>query len=229
MGFLSDWDEQKRKADFDYSSKKVEKAVGWKPTACTPALYSTVQCVFAADDNTNTFAVFKVLFSFKLMATFKYEDIISAEIRVGKQVTTTKKSISATGAIAGGVLGGGVGAVVGGIGLGKSESKRSLSDISIHILLRNNEQVSVDVPCYSIKEAQADMDLISLVIDKADRESQSTSASASATEQTPTPQSQSVQDSKSKIQELKDLSELFKQGLVTEEEFTRLKEEIMKK
>lgn len=231
MGFLSklddkisSWDEQKRKIDFDTTSKQVEKVVGWKPTACTPSLGS-VELVFAADDNSNSFAVFKVLFSFKLVATFKYEDILSAEIRVGKQVTTTKKSISATGAIAGGVIGGGVGAVIGGIGLGKSESRRSLSDISIHVLLRNCEKVSVDIPCNSIKEAQAGMDLISLAIDKADRDYQSTHTPESPH----TPQPQSPQDSKSKIQELKDLSELLKQGLVTEEEFTKLKEEIMKK
>ena len=184
-----------------------------------------VSSCFAADDNANNLAIFKVGFKLHLIAALKYEDIVSAEIRVGKQIVKTKKALSATGAIAGGVIGGGVGAVMGGIGLGKSESSRSLSDISIHILIRNHEQLSIDVPCLSMKEAQAEMDLLSLVIDKVDKDFQMASTPVS----TPTPtQPQPAGEGKSKIQELKDLADLLKQGLITEEEYSKLKSEILK-
>ena len=222
MGFLSSI----KNNDLEITASQVAKIVGWTPTKCTQTLGMVDSC-FAADDNANNFAIFKVGFKLHLIAAFKYEDILSAEIRVGKQVTTTKKSISAAGALAGSVLGGGLGAVVGGVGLGKSESSRSLSDISIHILIRNHDQMSIDVPCHSIKEAQAGMDLISLAIDKADKESQLSSTPVQAPTPTPLPQ-QSSGETKSKIQDLKELSELFKQGLITDEEFSKLKAEILK-
>ena len=181
----------------EMTAKQVVKVVGWTPTISTPTIGMVSSCI-AADENANNIAIFKVSFKPHLIAAFKFEDILSAEIRVGKQVTTTKKSISATGAIAGGMIGGGLGSVVGGIGLGKSETTRSLSDISIHIVLRNHEQMFIDVPCYSIKEAQNCMDLISLAIDKADRDRQATSTPVSTPDPIPLqPTGEGSQKSKS--------------------------------
>ena len=186
---------------------RIAETVGWTPTRY---LYEW-PTVLVINDNTNRFAIVHQVWG--LDAEFGFEDIISAEIRVGKQVITTKKSISAVGAIAGGIISGGLGAVVGGVGLGSSETNTKLSKIVIHVLLRKSDRMTLDIPCRTMNDAQEEMDLFIYAIDKAD----------AARQNTATQQPISAEQPKSKINDLKDLAELYTKGLISEEEYKKLK------
>lgn len=163
-------------------------------------------------------------------ARFKYSDIVAAEIQVDGDTTVSNKSASLGGAIAGGLIAGGVGAVVGGSSLGKSTSKKEVTSVNVHILVRNSEVDSIDIQClnavegkvktddiryrYAYGNAQKIYDTLRLAMDKVKVE---------------TPQPQVVVQQKSNIEELKELAELKQQGLITDEEFAAMKAKILSK
>lgn len=165
-----------------------------------------------------------------LKVRFKYSDIVAAEIQVDGDTTVSNKSASLGGAIAGGLIAGGVGAVVGGSSLGKSTSKKEVSSVNVHILIRNNAVDSIDIQCLSVVEgkvktddirykyaygnAQKIYDTVRLAMDKVKVEA---------------PQPQVVVQQKSNIEELKELAELKQQGLITEEEFATMKAKLLSK
>lgn len=161
---------------------------------------------------------------------FKFKDIVEVEIQVNGDTTVSNKSASLGGALAGGVLAGGLGAVVGGSAMGKTTSKKEISSINVHILLRNCNVDSFDIECLSTfrsnidtnhpwykeaySKAQGMFDALKLAMD------------AVKTEIT---QPQIVVQQKSNIEELKELAELKQQGLITEEEFATMKAKIINK
>ena len=69
---------------------------------------------------------------------FKYQDIVTVEVKVDGDTVVSKKSASIGGALAGGLIAGGLGAVVGGSSMGKSKSSRKVTAVNVHILLRNS-------------------------------------------------------------------------------------------
>ncbi len=152
---------------------------------------------------------------------FKYSDIVIAEILIDGDVTVTNKSVSLGGALAGAFIGGKLGAVVAGSSLGNVTSTKQVSSIDVHILLRNNDVDSFDIPCLdplkapvetnvsyyhsALSDAQKIFDMIRIAMDEIKCE-------------TALP---------AYIEELKELAELKKQGIITEEEFATLKAKIM--
>lgn len=155
---------------------------------------------------------------------FNYTDLVAAEIKVNNDTVVSKKSASIGGALAGGLIAGGLGAVVGGTSMGKSVSATEVSAVNVHILLRNSTVDSFDVKCLPLpmktssnvyarfyNHAQAIFDILRLAMDKV----QKTEA------QTQVP--------KSNIEELKELAELKKQGVITDEEFATMKAKIINK
>ena len=171
----------------------------------------------------------RVLYVFdtlKVLCDFK--DIVAVEILEDGAVTTSSKSVAGTigGAIVGGVIAGGVGAIVGGM-TGKSSSHTQVLSLKVHVLLRNHPVQSFDIECYSgdgneekytyirvydaaTKRAHDLFDTFKLIIDK---------AGASKSSQ--------GQNTKSPAEEIQELSELMKQGLITEEEFKTMKSKII--
>ena len=164
-----------------------------------------------------------------------YKDIVSVEILEDGSATVSKKSASGTigGAVLGGVLAGGVGAIVGS-NLGRTTSQSQILSMKVHVLLRNNPIQSFDISCfrgdgkldkntYAILYKQASIkareifDAFKLAIDKVD-------VAEAAKVATVAP----AQVKKSAVEELQGLSELLKQGVITEEEFSTMKERIIK-
>jgi hypothetical protein len=153
---------------------------------------------------------------------FKYNNIVEIEMLIDGDTTVSKKSASIGGAIAGGVLAGSIGAVMGGSAMGKTISKREVSSIKIHILLRNCKCDVFDIECLpfkvktdsstyqeSYRKAQRIFDTLKLAIDKVRTDVDV------------------LQQASSDIEELKELAALKTQGLITEEEFATMKAKII--
>ncbi|MDR2147323.1 MAG: SHOCT domain-containing protein [Tannerella sp.] len=155
-----------------------------------------------------------------------YSDIISVELLENGN-TKSKKSTSRTvgGAIVGGVLAGGAGAIIGGLS-GGSTSENMVSSLSVKILLRDiktpyllipcfecTTSVGISEPIYKIGKQKADeiRDLVSIIIDKIDGK----------IENNKTTPVLSISD------ELLKLSELKMKGILTEEEFAVQKNKIL--
>lgn len=141
----------------------------------------------------------------------KYNNIISIEIIEDGQLIF-KKSIMRTigGAITGGVIAGGAGAVVGGLS-GDNTAHKEIKSIIIKLLIRDINTPSVELKldnAFKTKQANQIKDSINVIIDKIDRESSSDI-------------SQSIAD------ELIKLNTLKEQGILTEEEFIQQKNKIL--
>lgn len=161
---------------------------------------------------------------------FHYKDIVAVEIQVDGDTTVSSKSASLGGALAGGVIAGGLGAVIGGSSMGKAKSKKKVSSIKVHILLRHCSVDSFDISCMSdmatnvetshpwytegYANAQKTYDALMLAMDMVKER---------------TVQPQVIVQQKSSIEELKELAELKQQGLITEEEFAVMKAKILSK
>ena len=156
-------------------------------------------------------------------ARFKFKNIVEVEIKVDGDTTISKKSASLGGAVVGGMIAGGLGAVVGGSSLGKTTSKKEVSSIDVHILLRDCPIDSFDVKCLpyscktddyrykeSIANAQKIFDALRLAMDKVKE----------------TPSIQPISP-KSDVEELKELANLKNQGIITDEEFSVMKAKIL--
>ncbi len=153
---------------------------------------------------------------------FKYQDIVTVEIKIDGDTVVSKKSASIGGALAGGLIAGGLGAVVGGSSLGKYESKRNVTAVDVHVLLRNSSVDSFDIQCFvcesmyatACKNAQDIFDILRIAMDEV---------------QMKTTQSIEVKTfaPKSSVEELKELAELRQQGFITDEEFVTFKAKIL--
>lgn len=161
---------------------------------------------------------------------FRYQDIVGVEIIVDGKVVETKKSASVGGAIVGGAIAGGLGAVIGGTNMGTATSTQQVTTIKVHILLRNAKVDSFDIVCNNsvpietisevyetaINNARAMLDILRLAMDKVKPSSNST-------------QTRTLSANKSQVEELKELADLKKQGLITDDEFSAMKSKIISK
>lgn len=171
--------------------------------------------------------------------SFNYSDIIEVSYEEnGDQLFTKSTGRTIGGAIAGGVLLGGAGAVIGGLS-GKTKKNKVVNTMDIKILLRSTEEStcilhfmdsstplktknSADESTYEefLKNANKAKDLLSIVIDDAKQ---------TASQATATDASKSDAPSFSVADELSKLADLKKQGILTEDEFRIQKEKLLKK
>ena len=168
---------------------------------------------------------------------FNYEDIISVELIEDNNVML-KKSTGRTisGAILGGAVAGGVGAVVGGLS-GSYKQQNQHSSVKVKILLRNNSVPSIEINCFDYRtmtidgkpvhdkdlnyckgknDAKRITDTLSVIIDAVDRAQKTNKL-------TDTAKGGSVADEIAKLAELKD------KGILTENEFASLKAKLLNK
>lgn len=160
---------------------------------------------------------------------FRYKDIVSAEIVIDGDVAEMHKSVSLGGALAGGLIAGGLGAVVGGSSMGKSRSVRKIKSLRVHILLRNARVDTFDFQLFNggyeiktdsseyeklYKDARFVFDELKLAMDMVKAQIQ---------------EKQIGSTPKSNSDELKELAELKKQGLITNDEFSMMKAKIINK
>ena len=168
---------------------------------------------------------------------FNYTDIIEVSYEEnGNQLYTKSAGRTVGGAIVGGVLMGGAGAVVGGLS-GASKQNKEVKSIDIKILLRSTSRTShvlhfndanrvlktkedADRKLYEqyTKNANEAKDLLSVIIDDA---KQATTQVVPVMSQPVAPQSTSVADELSKLAKLK------ADGILTEEEFQAQKAKLL--
>jgi len=118
-------------------------------------------------------------------STFDYKDILETEVIIdGETVTKTSRSSQVGGAILGGILAGGVGAIIGGLS-GKSSSKEKVKTIQFKIIVNDikeplqiitffNESKSIDRNNEKFIKANKEImhwhSLFKIIIDIADKE-----------------------------------------------------------
>lgn len=157
-----------------------------------------------------------------------FSDIISVEI-IENGTTTFSKSTTRTigGALVGNVLMGGAGAVVGGLS-GDTKKTDKVKSIAVKVLVRNIDEPAIMLTIYEWGETKTDSDkyksysgyakkikdIISVIIDSVDNEEKST------------PQN-TVQSNTNITDELMKIAKLKEEGILTEEEFSKMKAKLL--
>ena len=158
---------------------------------------------------------------------YLYKDLLQVEIvEDGVSVTTTSRTSQLGGALVGGMLAGGVGAVIGGLS-GKTKTEREINSIELKLVVNDTNQPVYSFVFYKKKkfeEFQATQkaknevnfwhSLISVLIKRADEEDITSNES-------------NKNDYNSVADELLKLSELLKQGIITKEEFEKQKTKLL--
>lgn len=178
-----------------------------------------------------------VLISDSSHKVFNYTDIIEVSYEEnGNQLFTKSTGRTVGGAIVGGVLMGGAGAVVGGLS-GNSKQNKEIKSMNVKILLRNTDQTTYtlyfkdssgvlktkeenDRKLYEkyLKNANRAKDLLSIIIDDA---RQNAPQIAHVVSQPVASKSPSIAD------ELTKLAKLKNDGILTEEEFQAQKAKLL--
>ena len=191
-------------------------------------------------NNLYTFAIDEInrkvaYFDEKQETFIPYEEIISVDL-IEDNTTVSSKSTMRTfgGAIIGGALGGGAGAVVGGLS-GDAEMKKKISSIQVRLRIRDISMPTLIIKCFDcktmtsgsdigtdgisgliynkcIQHANQIVDLISVIIDDVDRKQKHSTISNT---------SSSVAD------ELTKLADLKAKGILSEEEFSLQKSKLL--
>ena len=161
-----------------------------------------------------------------------FADIISVELLEDSNIAFSKSTVRTIGGgIVGGAIAGGAGAIIGGLS-GDSKAEKRVSSVEIKILLRNQNSPSCVIKCYDgkgtslkttsfvykevIQEAKNIVDYISVIIDMMDREYQHQEMKSISTTET-----------KSVTEELEKLCALKEKGIISQEEFEKLKEKLL--
>lgn len=163
---------------------------------------------------------------------FSYDDIISVELQESGN-TVSKKSTTRTigGAVLGGILAAGAGAIVGGLS-GLSTERRKVCSIIVKVTLRDVADPTVNIVCfennklppYSDDEgmllfyapALEIVDTLNVIIDLVDKRSN------------PQPASTAPVALNNISDEITKLHSMLKEGIITEEEFVKMKERLIR-
>lgn len=160
---------------------------------------------------------------------YTYKDIIKAEIvEDGDTITETERGSQIGGAIVGGVLFGGTGAIIGGLS-GNKKTSRLVSNVVLKILVRDIEHPDISISFLSEQtprgssihqSARANAEkwygMLQVLIDIASKEEMKDVSQ------------QQVNKPISTIDELQKLAKLHEDGVVSDEEFTSMKNRIIK-
>lgn len=156
-----------------------------------------------------------------------FDNIVSVEY-LEDNITIASKSTMRTigGAIIGSAIAGSVGAVVGGLS-GDTEIKRNVKHVQVRNIIRELASPTLLITCYDrsimevinpvigIEKARKIKDIVSIIIDEADRNAKHADIISKT-------QCNSVAD------ELSKLSELKEKGVLTEEEFIQQKQKLLR-
>lgn len=155
-----------------------------------------------------------------------FDNVISVELMEDTNVMFSKSTMRTIGGgLAGGLLAGGAGMVLGGLS-GKNKGVKTVSKICVKLLIRNYSVPSFYLYCYNgtpiktdsvernfaIKEAMSIIDHVSVIIDQVDQSMK---------------QIETLPQSKSVAEELEKLAVLKEKGILTEEEFADQKKKLL--
>lgn len=211
-----------------------------KTTGCA-AVRAIGKYVFVADDAVHVF----IIINGKGEGTqLRYEDILKVSYEEdGRTIFSRSAGRTIGGAVAGGVLFGGAGAVVGGLS-GKSTGEKKVKTMEVRIVTRNaaSPAIILSLHCGSYDELNVNeskykelkkialdiRDLISVIIDKAQTPPELPRPEVSESvdkvvgdDKSATTGSTSIADELLKLAKLKDA------GIITDEEFNELKKKLI--
>lgn len=166
--------------------------------------------------------------------TFYYKDILESEVIIdGETVIKTSRSSQVGGAILGGMLAGGAGAIIGGLS-GKTSSKEKVKKIQLKVIVNDtknplqiitllSEPTSIDRSSEKFIKANNDVmhwhSLFKVIIDIADKEEKNNQVIQNNTnEYNPTFNTSD---------EIKKLHDLFLEGIITQDEFELQKKKLI--
>lgn len=185
--------------------------------------------MFAIDDKSKQIALIKN--GNKRLVPFN--KIMSVEIIEDSKTLSSKSSIRTIGgAVVGGVIAGGAGAVVGGLS-GNSTDKKKVSALNVKIVVRDVNNPNLIIPCFdaqtmcnakeiktegmfadlyrqAVSQANRIADMISVIIDSEDKKVETIPNNNSST-----------------ADELAKLADLKSKGVLTEEEFNEEKRKLL--
>ncbi len=170
-----------------------------------------------------------------------FDKIINVEYIENGETISSKSTIRTIGgALAGSVLAGGVGAIVGGLS-GKSKTTTNISTISVKVTLRDYTTPSINIVTFDCKwytgnkpldpndircrtgvqNGKRIVDFISIIIDEVDRDRNEKDSLQNQVPKTEKSENSSLAD------EIKKLAELKEKGHITEDEFYSLKQNLL--
>jgi hypothetical protein len=170
---------------------------------------------------------------------FEYRDILQSEIiEDGESITRTSRGSQLGGALIGGILAGGVGAIIGGLS-GSQQTSSEVKKIQLQIVVNDtknpirlitflNEDILIKKSDGIYKNAHGEVTqwhkLISVLIKQADDEDKKREIEDNKVFQKELHNNHNLT---SNADELLKLSELLKQGILTQEEFNIQKQKIL--
>lgn len=153
-------------------------------------------------------------------------EFLEAELEVNDSgLSKVKRGRQITGALAGGVLAGGVGAVIGAMGA-TSVSVRSVSSIKINILTSKGQGETYTIPLYRGRGLPADSPVVREALNKARTALLMFNKAVNAQE---TSHVDTASTGTSISDEIEKLSNLRDSGVISYDEFIRLKRKIIEK
>ena len=230
-GYSAQEDAKKKAVLLDSLRKKVSDIFSFTPTKQFEGEQSTY--ILAIDDSSE-----KILYvTEKEENLIDYSSVLSVEL-IEDEMTIQKKSSTRTigGALVGGVLSGGVGAVIGGLS-GSSTEKTKVSQLAVKILLKDIKNPYVIIQCLEsiasmdskgmfdkssayyksrFKYASEIKDLLSIIIDRVD--------SREKTQQSDIKRNDTYRNISDELEKLYNLKE---KGIITTEEFNSQKRKLL--
>lgn len=164
---------------------------------------------------------------------YRLKDIIEVSLVIdGETITSTTRGSQFSGALVGGLLAGGAGAVIGGLS-GKTSSKESISKISLKILMSNNEKTIKTITFLDVKKPiLKNSSIFKSAFDKANEWEGQLKVILHEGKKSKNENVVSNNDNKinsSIADEIKKLHTLVEDGILTNEEFALQKEKILSK
>lgn len=170
---------------------------------------------------------------------YSFRDLMKSElVDDGSTVTSTSRSSQLAGALVGGLLFGGVGAVVGGL-TGKKNNARTIKDLALHIVVNDRAKPLFVIDVLALKkavggnkvkapvlQAQKAQALIAGLIKTADDEDRAKEREQLVAIAAPKP---ATQERASFADEFMKLAKLRQDGALSEQEFTDLKAELIRR
>lgn len=231
----SDQEEQDNRNALDDARQKILSDMGLEDYQWICDDYATM-CVL--NEDTEQILFFQYDWDNKeylFLSEYSFNDVLEAEVLIdGETHSKTSRSSQIGGALLGGVLAGGVGAIIGGLS-GKTSSKNLVTSIQLKIVLNdmNNPIVwltlfNSDIPtdttdpyvskCENIAiEWQS---IFTVIINNADAKDNTS---------TPNLEKEPLENSVSISDEIRKLHTLFRDGILTEDEFNAQKEKLLTK
>lgn len=181
---------------------------------------------------------------------FDYKDVVAVRVEENGAIISSK--ISFGSALAGAfigetILGGDKGAIIGAATLGETTHQKQITSMYVHVSLKNQPLSSIDFKCFentgkplpqanyrlsyelAVKRAQELSDLFQAIIDETDAVRIEEERRVKEEKEEEAKQVSEAMQKITAAQELMDVAGLYMQGLITDEEYAKMKEKIIGK